>query len=301
MIAPKRPLYACRMERARLMRWVLGAVMVLALTPSAFAQDPDILRGTQSVGPATFTRWSGFYFGAQMSYSSAAADFSQATSTLLGYSLRGLTLEAEDSPSSIPILSNADSNATGFGGFVGYNTQWQDLVLGLEANYTHSPFTLVSSPSPISNHVYGVGSALVSVYLEGTGSMEITDYGSLRARAGWVVGNYFLPYGFAGVALGRGNYAVTTLAYGQQSSPPSPATPSLPCTPAPGTCLDYYVPNATSGNSVLLYGFSVGGGLEVALTPNIFVRGEYEFIQFAEVADIAAKISTVRLGAGLKF
>jgi len=300
MIAPKRPLYARRIERARLMRWVLGSVVVLALTPSAFAQDLSILRGSQSVGPATFTRWSGFYFGAQTGYSSAGGDFSKATGSLLGYSLRGLTLEADDSPSSIPILSNANSNATGFGGFVGYNTQWQDLVLGLEANYTHSPFTLVSSASPISNHVYGVGSALVSVYLQGTGSMEITDYGSLRARAGWVVGNYFMPYGFAGIALGRGNYAVTSLAFGQQSSPPSPAVAFLPCTPSPGACIDYAFPNATSGNS-LLYGFSVGGGLEVALTSNIFVRGEYEFIQFAEVADIVAKISTVRLGAGLKF
>jgi opacity protein-like surface antigen len=286
---------------ARLMRWVICAAVVLVFAPGAYADDLDILRGTQSVGPATFTKWSGFYFGAQASFSSAAGDFSRATNSLIGYSLRGLTLEQADNPSELQVLGNSNTKVNGFGGFVGYNTQWQDLVLGLEANYTHSPFTLVSSPSPISNHVYGVGAALVSVYLQGTGSMEITDYGSLRARAGWVVGNYFMPYGFAGVAAGRGNYAVTTLAYGQQSAPPSPATPSLPCTPAPGTCLDYYVPNATSGNSVLLYGFSVGGGLEVALTPNIFVRGEYEFIQFAEVADIAAKISTVRVGAGLKF
>jgi outer membrane immunogenic protein len=116
-------------------------------------------------------------------------------------------------------------------------------------------------------------------------------------RAGWIVDNYFLPYGFAGVALGRGNYSVTSLVFGQQSSA---SPPSLPCTPSL-TCLNYAFPNATSGTSVPMYGFSVGGGLDVALTPNIFVRGEYEFIQFAEVAHITATIATARVGAGLKF
>jgi outer membrane immunogenic protein len=301
MIAPDWPLYARReVEMARLMRWVICAVVVLAFAPSAFAADLDLLRGSQSVGPATFPNWSGFYFGAQTSFSSAGADFSKATAPLIGYSLRGLTLEDEENVSGIPILSNADSKSTGYGGFVGYNTQWQDLVLGLEANYTHSPFTLVASDAPIANHVYAVGSALVSYYAQGTGSMEITDYGSVRARAGWLVGSNFMPYGFAGLAVGRGNYALTSVVYGQQSAPPSPALPFLPCTPSPGACIDYYFPNSTGGNS-FLYGFSVGGGLDIALTPNIFVRGEYEFIQFAEVADITAKISTVRVGAGFKF
>ncbi len=61
------------------MRWVICAVFVLALAPSAFADDLDILRGSQTVGPATFTRWSGFYAGGHFTYSSANADFSKAT------------------------------------------------------------------------------------------------------------------------------------------------------------------------------------------------------------------------------
>jgi len=302
MIAPDWPLYARRgLEMARLMRWVICAVVVLAFAPGAFADDLDILRGTQTVGPPTSTKWSGFYFGGQAGYSSGAASFSNATTSLIAYSLRGLTVEDEFNPSGLPVLGNGDANVTGFGGFVGYNTQWEDLVLGVEANYTHSPFSVVASNSTLTDRVYAVGSALVSVYEQGTGSMSVSDYGSLRARAGWIFDGNFLPYGFAGLALGRGNYAVTSLVYGQQSSPVPPATPLIPCTPSPGTCLDYYFPNATSGNSVTLYGFSVGGGLDVALTPNIFVRGEYEYIQFAEVGHITASIATARVGAGLKF
>ena len=39
----------------------------------------------------------------------------------------------------------------------------------------------------------------------------------------------------------------------------------------------------------------------MAVTQNIFLRGEYEFIQFAPVANITATISSVRVGAGFKF
>src|SRR5271169_6278105 len=233
MITPDWPLYACRgTEMARLVRWVIAAAVVLGFAPAAFAAALDSLPGTQTVGPALFARWEGFYIGGQASYSNGSADFSKATGSLIGYSLRGLTLEQVGDPSALPVLGNANANATGLGGFVGYNTQWQDLVLGIEANYTHGPFSVVATDNPIVNHVYTIGSAIVSVNEQGTGSMNITDYGSLRARAGVIVGSNFLPYGFAGVALGRGSYNVTSLVFGQQSSPVPPATPLLPCAPS---------------------------------------------------------------------
>jgi opacity protein-like surface antigen len=131
--------------------------------------------------------------------------------------------------------------------------------------------------------------------------MSVTDYGSLRMRAGWVLDN-FLPYGFAGLALGRGSYAVTTLAYGQQSSATAPAVPLIPCDPANvTTCVDYSYSNGVAKTDALLYGFSVGGGLDVAVTSNIFLRGEFEYIQFAPVAGITVGITTARIGAGIKF
>jgi outer membrane immunogenic protein len=301
MIAPDWPLFARRgMEMARLMRWVICAAVVLAFAPSAFADDLDILRGTQTVGPATFPRWSGFYFGGQLNYSSATGEFSKATAPLVGASLAELTLESEVAPSQWPVLGNGSTNTTGFGGFVGYNTQWQDLVLGIEANYTHSPVNMVATSSPILDRVFVVGSNLDSVNLNGTGTMSITDYGSLRARAGLIYGN-FLPYGFAGVALGRGNYDVTSLVYGQQNALTATA-PILPCNPATvATCVDYSFANSTARSGVLLYGFSVGGGVDVELTSNIFVRAEYEYIQFAPIANITAAISSARVGAGFKF
>ena len=32
------------------------------------------------------------------------------------------------------MLGTANNSTIGYGGFVGYNTQWQDLILGIEAN-----------------------------------------------------------------------------------------------------------------------------------------------------------------------
>ena len=47
--------------------------------------------------------------------------------------------------------------------------------------------------------------------------------------------------------------------------------------------------------------FPVGGGLDWAITQNIFLRGEFEFVQFAPIANIVASIVSGRIGAGFKF
>jgi hypothetical protein len=51
----------------------------------------------------------------------------------------------------------------------------------------------------------------------------------------------------------------------------------------------------------LLYGFDVGGGMDVALTPNIFVRGEYEYTRFAPTSNVLITVSSARVGGGFKF
>ncbi len=283
------------------MRRVICALTVLALASPAFAADVDldILGGSQPVGPATFTRWSGFYVGGQLSYGDANADFSGATQPLVAFSLRETALESSDFVSTWPVLGRGSNDAVGYGGFVGYNTQWQDVVLGLEGNYTHTDFATSASVSPLvggAGRIVTAGSSQYSVNLTGTGQLEITDYASLRARAGWVLGNV-LPYGFAGLVIGRGSYSVTTEVYGQQNS----ATPAnFPCALGP-TCVPYDFSNSAGQNGALLYGFSVGGGLDWALTQNIFLRGEFEYVQFAPVSGIVASITSAHVGAGLKF
>jgi outer membrane immunogenic protein len=280
------------------MRWALGTLLALGLTTSsALAGDLAFLPGTATVGPATFTRWSGFYAGGQIGYGESKNDFSGATAPLVSYSLRNTTLENQQSPSQYQVLGTANTNAAGFGGFVGYNTQWQDLILGLEGNYTRTNLNASASTTPISRTV-SAGGAAYSVNLTGTGTVDLTDYASIRARAGWIVGN-MLPYAFIGLAVGHGSYSVTSLVYGQQGT--QTPTPIVPCVDNGTTCVDYSYANSNGQNSAFLYGAAVGGGLDVAVTQNIFLRGEFEYVQFAPISNIAISIFDARIGGGFKF
>jgi outer membrane immunogenic protein len=280
------------------MRWVICALVVLALPSSAFAGDFDALRGSQTVGPANFTNWSGFYVGGQFGYSNAQTDFSNATSSLTAFSLRELALEEDDSVSAWPVLANnASTSGTTYGGFAGYNTQWQDMILGFEGGYTRASLNTVATSTPLSRFT-SAGGNTYDVTVDGSASLKLVDYGSLRVRAGWIYDN-FLPYGFAGFVLGRADYARSSLVFGQQN----PSTPPVvPCnTTLSPTCVDFSFSDSDGRNSVLLYGWSLGGGLDVALTQNIFLRAEFEYVRFAPLADMVVSVTTGRVGTGIKF
>jgi opacity protein-like surface antigen len=273
------------------MRWVICAVVVLALPPGALADDLDVLRGSQTVGPGNFMNWTGFYAGGQYGYSDASASFGNSTQAPIAYSLRELALESEFTPSAWPVLGSADRGTSGYGGFVGYNSQWQDLILGIEANYNHISSTLVAPDTPISRITPATsGGNTYLVNIDAAGTVTNLDYATLRGRAGWVFGN-FLPYGFAGVAFGQANIAVSATVSGEQN-------PAAICT-AP--CYPFAFTTTAGKNSELMYGFTVGGGLDVALTQNIFLRGEYEYVQFAPVSGILVSIASAHVGAALKF
>ena len=51
----------------------------------------------------------------------------------------------------------------------------------------------------------------------------------------------------------------------------------------------------------LVWLLASAAALDWALTPNIFLRGEFEYVQFAPIANIVASIATARVGAGFKF
>jgi outer membrane immunogenic protein len=274
------------------MRWVICTLFVLAFAPPALADDFDVLRGSQvPVGPATFTRWSGFYAGGQLGYGDAEANFARATAPIVAFSLRNTTVEEQVIPSSWQVLGRDANNAFGGGAFLGYNTQWQDLILGVEGNYTHTSFSTTSTSSPISRLV-SVGNVATVTLSQGSGHLDLTDYAEFRGRAGYVVGN-LLPYGFVGFVVGRGDFNVsaTTDATCNNPSPP----------PLTEECAGFPITSSDGRGNAFLYGGSVGVGLDWALTPNFFVRGEFEYILFSPIASIDVSIINARIGAGFKF
>jgi outer membrane immunogenic protein len=292
--------------KERPMRWVFCLAMVLGTATPALAADYDlpILRGSEppapvvTVGPATFTRWSGFYVGGVASYNNATTDFINATQPLVAFSLRATTLEDQVHPSGIGVLGKGADSAFGGGAFLGYNTQWQDLILGVEATYTHTNLSTTATGSAVARIFPTVTEA---VALNASGHLNLTDYGEARFRAGYVVGN-LLPHGFMGLAVGRASYNVSTIA--NVAQPASTANPDYSClqtgvsTP---TCSFFSFTNSAGQDNALLWGFSVGAGLDWALTQNFFLRGEFEFVQFAPISNINVPLVSGRVGAGYKF
>jgi outer membrane immunogenic protein len=276
--------------------WGMAAVIFglsTSLLSSAYAADYDlpyvpVLRGSAqppapvySVGPATFTRWSGFYFGGDASITSAYADFSTATRSLVHNTLQFTTVETQDRPSNFQVLGSGSAVTPGGGVFLGYNTQWQDLILGVEATYTHTNLNMTPSSASVARVFGDTG---ITAGVAGSGNLNLTDYGTARGRAGYVIGN-FLPYAFVGMAVGRASYSVNANILYQDPLPSNPI----------------FFSASAGQNNALLWGYTVGAGLDWALTPNIFVRGEFEFVQFAPINNIAVSMGSGHLGGGLKF
>ena len=274
-------------SRHRGLRAGLAALALILMAPAgAIAADmPELLRGSYT---PTYTRWEGFYFGGQAAYLSGGADFGNATQPLVAYILRNTFIEDTFGVSNWTTLGRRDANSTGFGAFIGYNAQWDDVVLGLEANYTKTNW-MASSSDSISRHMDS-GVTRYAATVDASSSIKLIDYTSIRGRAGYVMG-HFMPYGMVGLVVGRADImksatvteTETTISTGAVTGGLGPTT------------------DTDNQSGKFIYGYSAGLGLDMALTPNIFVRGEYEYVQFFGLGGLKYYLNTARAAVGLKF
>jgi outer membrane immunogenic protein len=253
-------------------RLVLTVVMLGAVSGAQAADwsDLPILRGTQGLTTAR-TTWQGYYVGGQASYGLANMNFAHANDGiaegLMPYSpVKSLT--------GLPVLGKSSNPNTGFGGFVGYNGQWEDVVVGLEANYIHGKFDGASNPRAF-RYTDAFGNPAIAG--SSTASVSGNDYGSLRVRGGYAIGA-FLPYLFGGIAMGRADIDRSVSLLGNFN----------PLVTANSSLKDHF-----------LYGYSMGVGVDMMLCAGLFMRLEYEYQRFASPVDI--NLNTVRAGLGYKF
>ena len=279
------------------MRWVICALVVLALPTRAFAGDLDILRGSLPT-----YRWAGFYGGVQAGYSSSDIDFGTAGSGDIKFLLRDTTIEQDEQVSNWSVLGTQTPLSISLGGFVGYNMEWENLIVGLELNYNHvnisgSSANAITRSFTDSNALPAGHNYFYTVTVGAQGSVHLSDVGTFRARAGFEEG-IFLPYAFAGLALGRADtssgafVSYTAVDFPDSETPPLAPLPNL----AVGPLTQY-----NSENNALAYGVTAGLGVDVGLLPNVFVRGELEYIHFAPINGIQVSLASARVGAGLKF
>lgn len=277
----------------------LAALALIAVAPAgARAADmPEMLRGSYS---PTFTRWEGFYFGAQGGATWGSADFGNATQSLVNYILADT--ELQPIVSSWTSLPKGSTNSTSYGGFVGYNYQWDDVVLGGELNYNHTSIGIGARDTigpiyfPGANLPDG-STVLYNVTLQSAASVAIHDIFTARARAGWTF-DRFMPYGFAGLAVGIADVSRYATLDGSTKTTTSTSTPPVITTSPLDLPRD---PQSQAQNGVMAYGFAAGLGLEVALLQNVFARAEWEFVEFPNISDMRVSANSVHAAVGLKF
>jgi opacity protein-like surface antigen len=278
-------------------RWlVVVAFGLLGFASHAEAQifDTPTLRGTSPFIPAApkYRRWDGFYAGGQVGYSAISANFSAGVSDLVANILRNTIVQNEFAPSQWVNLPSRSEPGASYGAFLGYSIQFEDTIIGVEGNYNRVSAKMSSSDT-IARNVNTSDGYSNDVTVSGSASFEITDVATVRMRAGWVK-DWFIPYGFVGVAIGRGGSVRSA----------SVSINGFDADPACTSCLPPYAFSQSQSdvkNGTIAFGWTIGAGIDWAIASNFFFRSEFEYVSFPNFAGISASISTGRVAAGLRF
>jgi outer membrane immunogenic protein len=245
--------------------FLLAAAMFGAAAGAQAADMPDFLRGSLSAPPPM---WQGIYVGGQAAYGAITSN----PPSSFNSDLQSTFVAPAGSSYNWPELGQAHSVSVGYGGFAGYNSQWNDVVVGIEGNYLHSGFSSLTSATEINLE----NTSLVTT--NSSALINLTDFGSARLRAGYVIGS-FLPYLYGGVGVGS-----------------ETVQRSISASPAP---LAVFSPDFGDTKTKLVYGYSAGAGVDVMLVGGLFLRAEYEYQRVTSTID--SNINSARLGLGYKF
>ena len=270
------------------MRSVMVGVLAVGVVQGAAAADlGPILRGAFEAPMSAATRWNGVYFGGHFGSSISGTDFANATGSLVAFMLRNTTIENEQHVSQWTTLGKGNTTTTHYGGFAGYNMQWDDAVVGIEASYSRTNATM--SQSDVMRRLFTTSDSYNNdVQVTAASSLRMTDYGTLRIRGGWAFG-CFLPYAFVGAAIGRGDIVRTATVDASGTSTAG----------GPPYAFSQTLQEANMG--AVAYGYTAGIGMDVALMQNVFIRGEWEYVQFGNFHNLNTHIHSLRGAVGIKF
>ncbi|MEH2498087.1 outer membrane immunogenic protein [Bradyrhizobium sp. AZCC 1678] len=154
-------------------KFAIAAAALVVGTVSASAADLAARPYTKAPAPiAAVYNWTGFYIGADVGYG-----WGRSTGTLT------------NAAGFFPVPYSLDPSGLIGGGFVGYNWQVSNVVLGIEADWQAADL------NESGNFLLGG----VPTYTIGT---KVKDYGSVRGRLGFAFDRWMV-FGTAGAAWGR--------------------------------------------------------------------------------------------------
>ena len=279
-------------DKATVMRRCFLALCLIGLSSHAVAADLDWpLRGPARTLPDA-PHWGGLYVGGQFGYGAGQMDFGNAFNSLDVFSSANTFTAPLGRVSSWATFGTNSPGAINYGGFFGYNSTWEDAVLGVEINYNHFGLrgSATSSRCYSDTNPQCSSAAIVlgddnsyDVTVNATAAARVTDYATFRGRAGWAYGS-IMPYAMVGLAVGR----VETTRFASASGTPTGA----------GTA---FVTTEGEENTRYVWGVSAGVGVDFMLMSNLFARAEYEFVQLNSVLGKSIEFNTIRVGVGAKF
>ena len=244
------------------MRVAISAIALLACTSLASAADlggPYQYEGSIKDGPiaAAPYNWTGLYFGGHVGYGWGQWD-------------GRLLTEGGGDPGFRPTNERTlDGDGWFGGGQVGFNVQNGSIVWGIEADISGSALkgedtydTWVQANSgwvetPPQDH----NTASFSKRIKS----ELDYFGTVRGRVGFLASPTLLIYGTGGLAWGRtsSDVAVTMTSYDHGISAGSRLT-------------------ATGSARESHFGWAVGGGAEMMLSPNWTLKAEYLYVNLGD-------------------
>jgi outer membrane immunogenic protein len=206
--------------------------------------------------PAPAPTWTGFYGGIQFGggWSDEAVNYSPndplAVEILSGSLFTSLAVASYRVPQNGPV-GGVES---------GYNWQWSNWLLGVEADF---------SLAGMSGHASGTTVPFSGGTVTTTAEQDTDWYGTVRGRLGWLATPNLLLFGTGGFAYGRvadsANYA--------QSFPTGVGTSGFVA-----NCLGAPAPCFTGSSSAINTGWTAGGGVEYLLDQHWSAKIEYQFV-----------------------
>jgi outer membrane immunogenic protein len=238
----------------RTMTALIGAsALSLACGPVAFASDLAVkapaLKALAAAAPVS--NWTGFYIGG-----TAGAAWTSADVTLDPVNGTPANYRPQDLPG-IAALGSADLSATDviFGGKLGYNYQFSAWVAGIEADFSYLHFdksiNVVGNPFP--GFAAGTANFITRV--------STNWLATVRPRVGYAF-DRTLVYATGGVAFGRVSFSNTEREFSFNG---------------------FGFGNEASSASKTLTGWSAGGGVDYALTPNWIASIEYLHVDLGKI------------------
>lgn len=285
----------------------LAAALVPALAGAAdYGAPPEVLRGTYGGEVVDdVVQWAGPYAGLFGGYANASYDMRRAFRDSASQGLNYTGFAPTDGLLSLNAGTRTASDAS-VGAFAGYNYQMDEVVFGLEADFTYSRLHGRGTGNLLLGS-YGTGAYpyryVQETYLTGRASNELNGYGTLRARFGYTSGA-FMPFVTAGLAAGQASFtrAVGVRAAGFNIDNPGDKNFGYAAfDPVTLHRSPVLAETVLKTRNVMVAGFAAGAGVDLALTDTIFVRGEYQYVYLDSFEGNKLHVNTVRAAAGMRW